>query len=87
MIGIEKTKELMNSLGNIVLSIVDVMADGKISFSDVGKIMAACWDLKKIVLSFKNAREILAELKDIDGEELGELGEILVQLISKIVGK
>ena len=68
-VGIEKLKELIGKLDEAVELGEKVMSDGKIDFMDTVHAPEAIKLLIDIINLLKEHKELMKELKDIDGVE------------------
>lgn len=81
-LGIDKIKELKKEILELIADGQLIMEDGKFTFvGDMAASLAAVKDAYDIYGLVPGAVE---EAKDIDKEELAELGKMLVELIGAI---
>lgn len=71
--GIKETKELFKGLASVAKTAKDVAADGKVDFSDLKHVVKLAENSASIVEAVKDIKEVPAEVKDLDKEELLEL--------------
>jgi type III secretion system FlhB-like substrate exporter len=83
MKDIKETKELFAGLALIAKAAKKIAADGKVSLADAEHIIDLAKESSVIVAAFKDLKEVPAELKDLDKEELIDL----VLTVYKAVGE
>lgn len=71
--GIKEIKEVIEGLGLLYKVGKEVMADGKVDFSDVTVIMKFQGQLPVLMGAVQGLSDVGAEAKDISGEEAIEL--------------
>jgi hypothetical protein len=81
-LGIKETQELVGALLDLGGALVNQSADGKISF---GEILLNFPKVGKIIEEGKDFDEIMAEVKDLDEQEVRALNEDLITLVFMIV--
>ena len=69
----DKLLKLVNVMDEIVELGEDLMKDGKIDLADITSLPKAASVVSELVDVAKSYKEMLAELKDLDKEELKEL--------------
>jgi len=68
--GVEKLIELVNRLDDVVELGEEMLKDGKIDLADIGSLPKAATVLTGLFGAAKEYKEVLAELKDLDKDEL-----------------
>ena len=81
---IKETKEMLDALELIVLSCVKIMKDGKIRIDDLKIFFDLLKDIDKIKDGFVGIKEIPKEVKDIDEQELIEIGLAVYKIVEKV---
>lgn len=74
---VDKLKMLLEAADDLVEFVEDVMSDGKVDIADAAKLMSLQLPAMKLYEVFKNKEELVAELKDIDWDEVAELADVL----------
>jgi len=77
-LGIKETQELMEALKVFVAEIKKVMADKKITF---GEALGMFPEAVEVIKQGKDYKLIMAEIKDLDGDEAKEILNDLVDTI------
>ena len=72
-VGVEKLKELIGKLDEAVELGEKVMADGEVNFIDTVHAPEAIKLLIDIINLLKEHKELMKEIKDVDGSEAIEL--------------
>lgn len=81
MVGIEKSKAVIEAIGELVSDGIS-LAKGGIGFGSIGKIIEVIRDLKDVM---ENAAGALPEVKDLDPKESGELLELCYKMVLKAI--
>jgi len=79
--GIKELKEVIDGVGVIVALAKEVMADGKVDFTDIAVVAKFQEKLPILLAAVDKANEVGAEVKDIS---LAEAIEILSLLAEKV---
>jgi hypothetical protein len=81
MVGIDKTKEVMSTMAELVSNCVELSKDG-ITFTNFGKIISILSEINTIAHSFAPT---IIEMKDLDANESAELGKLSFVLVQKVL--
>ena len=73
MENVDKLKELVKALDEIVELGEALMADGKVDFADLKQLPDVAPIASKLMEAWKNKEELVAEIRDLDYAELIEL--------------
>lgn len=76
--GIKEIKELIEGLAVVQQVGKEIMADGKVDFSDTMVVLKYKDSLSVLIAAGQGVGEIGAEIKDLSGEEAIELIQLLV---------
>lgn len=83
-VGIKESLELLEGLKDLVLAGKKVIADGKVSVSDLNVVVDLFHELNVLVDAVKGVSQIPAEVKDLDSEELGVLGAKVLEIVNAV---
>lgn len=86
-VGIEKTMAVLDDVGNMIDGVAKVVDDGKINIKDVPAAWSILIKAKDLVTNLRYAKDIMAELKDLDEDELAILGNKVVSFVGRLIGK
>jgi hypothetical protein len=78
---IKESKEVIQSLLKLAETLEAVMADGKVSITDIPKIVPLFVSLKS---ALEGAKLVPSELKDLTEDETKELMDLSVQAVLKL---
>lgn len=83
MVGIDKTKQGMNTMANLVVNVVALTKQG-MTFSNSRKLLSVLAEIRALA---KDLAPIVEEVRDLDSEESEELVKISFQLVQKIIAE
>lgn len=82
-VGIKETKDIIKAIGVFVEVGESVLDDKKVTIGDVPALVDGIKQYQTIIDAVKGAKQAGAELKDLDAEELQELGALVYAEILK----
>lgn len=71
--SIKETKELFEGLALVAKTVKKIAADKKVDANDIPHVIELAKDAPILLAAIENVKEVPAELKDLDKEELLEL--------------
>lgn len=69
MAGIKESMEVLDAVEVLLKDLKKILADGKISFGDIGIIFDLLGQFQVLNLGLQGADQVLVELKDLDSAE------------------
>lgn len=81
-LGIKETMDLINLLSGAVDAFVAAKADGKIDIDDFQHLVGV---MTSAVEAYKGSEQIVAELKDLDSAEAGQLFTAVFMVVQKLI--
>lgn len=72
-VGVEKLKALFKVIEKVGVTEQKIMADGKISYDDIGPAIALISGIQEDIKAIKEIKGALEEAKDLDQAEVVEL--------------
>lgn len=83
-IGIQETLKLINGLGNLIEGIDEMVEDG-VNIKDIFTFFKLISSSKQTFDQFKNIKEIGKELKDLQSEEVMQIGLEVLKIIQAVL--
>lgn len=81
-VGIQKSLETLESIGNLSVDAIAIVKAGGFKLSVLPKILDALNQINELV---KDAPAALPELADIDAQEAAQLGAASFALVKKVI--
>lgn len=81
---IKEVREMLEALELIMVSCAKILKDGKIKLDDLSKFFNLLKDIETIKNGFIGIKEIPKELKDLQQDELVEIGLSIYGIVEKV---
>jgi len=82
MLGIEKTLETMQDIGNLAVNVITIVRAGGFKLVLLPKIFDSLQQINELV---QDAPKSIAELKDLDALESAKVGAAAFEMFKKII--
>lgn len=81
---IKEIKEMLEALELIMIACAKILKDGKIKLEDLSEFFNLLKDIEKIKNGFIGIKKIPEEIKDLQEDELVEIGLSIYRIVGKI---